>query len=175
MRRLFVLLAACLAASALAAGPAAAGDDDKPKRPKSPKKAKANIEEAYTCFLSAALNYTIEQKLACVAEVGEDPEFLALALELSEANAAAAALTEPDVGKIKFKSKKAAEVTFDLLIGGDPVLPDQGGGAVFVRDEEQDKRVWKVSALTLCNLFSLANPALATSGPCADIIANDRV
>jgi hypothetical protein len=35
--------------------------------------------------------------------------------------------------------------------------------------------VWKVSALTLCNLFALANPALTTSGPCADIIATDTV
>jgi hypothetical protein len=174
MRRLFVLLAACLAASALAAGPAAAGDDDKPKRPKDPKKAKAQIEEAYTCFLSAALNYTIEQKLACVAG-SDDPEFIATATELQQANAAAAGLTEAEITKIKFRSKKSAEVTFDIIIGGEPALPDQGGGAVFVRDEEQDKRVWKVSPLTLCNLFSLANPALTTEGPCADIIANDRI
>jgi len=171
MRRLFVLIVASLAVSALFVGTAAAGDN----KPKKPKKAKAQILEAYECFLSAELGYTIDQKLACVAEVGEDPEFLALATELQQANAAAAEITEPDVGKIKFRSKKSAEVTFDLLIGGDPVLPDQTGGAVFVKDEEQDKKVWKVSALTLCNLFSLANPAVVTEGPCADIIANDTV
>jgi hypothetical protein len=169
MRRVFVVLMVAIVGAAMVAGPANAGDN----KPKNPKKAKADIEEAYTCFLSAALNYTIEQKLACVAEVGEDPEFQALAVELSEANAAAAAMTEPGVKKIKFRSPKKAEVTFDLLIGGDPVLPDQGGGAVLVKEE--GKKVWKVSALTLCNLFSLANPALTTEGPCADIIANDKI
>jgi len=169
MRRLLVLLAACLAASAMAIGPAAAGDN----QPKNPKKEKAKIEDTYACFLSAELGYTIEQKLACVAEVGDDPEFQALAVELSEANAGAADITEPDVKKITFKSKKAAVVTFDLLIGGDPVLPNQSGGAVLVK--EDGKKVWKVSPLTLCNLFALANPALLTSGPCADIIANDTI
>jgi hypothetical protein len=168
MRRLFVLLTASLAAMALAAGAAYAGDN----KPKNVKKAKNQITDAYECFLSAELGYTIDQKLACVAEVGDDPEFQALAVELQTANAAAAEITEPDVGKITFRSEKAAKVTFDLLIGGDPVLPDQGGGAVLVR--EDGKKVWKVSALTLCNLFALANPALTTSGPCADIIANDR-
>ena len=171
MRRLFVVIVASLAASALFVGTAAAGDNKKPKKPK---KAKAQIEEAYACFLSAELGYTIEQKLACVAGA-DDPEFVATATELQTANAAAADLTEAEIGKIKFKSKKSAEVTFDLLIGGDPVLPDQTGGAVFVKDEEQGKKVWKVSGLTLCNLFSLANPAVVTEGPCADIIANDRV
>ena len=171
MRRLFVVLAACLAASAIAIGPAAAGGD---KKPKNPKKAKAQIEEAYACFLSAELGYTIEQKLACVA-ASDDPEFVATATGLQEANAAAAGMTEAEITKIKFRNKKSAVVTFDLLIGGDPILPNQSGGALFVKDEETDKRVWKVSPLTLCNLFSLANPAITTEGPCADIIANDRV
>ena len=170
MRRLFVLIVAALAASALFVGTAAAGDN----KPKKPKKAKAQIEEAYACFLSAELGYTIEQKLACVAGA-DDPEFVATATELQTANAAAADLTEAEIGKIKFKSKKSAEVTFDLLIGGDPILPNQSGGALFVKDEETDKRVWKVSPLTLCNLFSLANPAITTEGPCADIIANDKL
>jgi hypothetical protein len=167
MRRLFVLLIVSLVGSAMVIGPADAKD------PKNPKKEKAKIEDAYSCFLSAELGYTIDQKLECVAEVGEDPEFLALAVELSEANAAAAATTEPDVTKIKFRSAKKAIVTFDLLIGGTPALPDQSGGAVLVK--EGGKKAWKVSALTLCNLFALANPALTTSGPCADIIATDTV
>jgi hypothetical protein len=169
MRRLLVVLTVALVGAATVAGSAGAGDN----KPKNPKREKAKIEDTYDCFLSAELGYTIDQKLECVAEVGEDPEFLALATELSEANAAAATMTEPDVKKIKFRSKKAAVVTFDLLIGGDPVLPDQSGGAVLVK--EDGKKVWKVSALTLCNLFALANPALTTQGPCADIIANDRI
>ena len=170
MRRLFVVLTVALVGAAMVAGPAGAGDN----KPKNTKKAKADIEEAYQCFLSGALGYTLDQKLACVAGT-DDPEFLATATEVSEANAGAAEMTEPDVGKIKFVSKTKAEVTFDLLIGGDPVLPDQSGGAVFVKDEETEKKVWKVSALTLCNLFALANPALTTEPPCADIIADDRV
>jgi hypothetical protein len=162
MRRLFVVLTVAMVGAAMVAGPASAGDT------------KAAIEEAYACFLSAELGYTIEQKLACVAGA-DDPEFVATATELQTANAAAADLTEAEISKIKFKSKKSAEVTFDLLIGGDPILPNQTGGALFVKDEESGKKVWKVSPLTLCNLFSLANPAITTSGPCADIIANDTV
>jgi hypothetical protein len=169
MRRLLVVLTVALVGAAMVAGPAGAGDN----KPKNTKKAKAAIEEAYACFLSAALGYTIDQKLECVAEVGDDPEFLATAIELSEANAGAAEMTEPDVGKITFKSKKSAEVAFDLLIGGEPIITDQTGGAVLVKDD--GKKVWKVSALTLCNLFSLANPTVVSSGPCADIIANDKV
>ncbi len=168
MRRLFVVLTVALVGTAMVAGPATA------KEPKDPKKAKKDIEQAYACFLSAELNYTIEQKLACVAGT-DDPELLTTATELQQANAAAAAVTEAEITKIKFKGDKKAVVTWDLLIGGDPVLPDQLGGAVFVKDEETGKRVWKVSALTLCNLFSLANPAITTSGPCADIIANDTI
>jgi hypothetical protein len=171
MRRLFVVLTVAVVGAAMVAGPASAGDN----KPKNPKKAKADIEEAYQCFLSAALGYTIEQKFACVAEVADDPEFLATATELQEANAGAAGMTEVDTGKITFKSKKSAEVGFDLLIGGEPVITDQIGGAVLVKDSESGKKVWKVSALTLCNLFALANPSITTEGSCADIIANDPV
>ena len=170
MRRLFVALTVAVIGAAMVAGPAAAGDN----KPKNTKKAKADIEEAYNCFLSAELGYTIEQKLACVAGT-DDPDFLAQATEVQEANAGAAGMTEPGVKKIKFVGKKKAEVTFDLIIGGDPVLPDQLGGAVLVKDEETGKNVWKVSALTICNLFSLANPSLTTTPPCSDIIANDTV
>jgi hypothetical protein len=169
MRRLLVVLTVALVGAAMVAGPAGAGDD----KPKNTKKAKAAIKDAYACFLSAELGNTIDEKLECVAEVGDDPEFLATAIELSEANAGAAEMTEPDVGKITFKSKKSAEVAFDLLIGGEPIITDQTGGAVLVKDD--GKKVWKVSALTLCNLFALANPALLTEGPCADIIATAEV
>ena len=170
MRRLLVVFTVALVGAAMVAGPAGAGDN----KPKNTKKAKADIEEAYSCFLSAQLMYTIEQKLECVAGT-DDPEFLTTANEVSAANAGAAEITEPQVDKIKFVSKKAAEVTFTLIIGGEPILTDQVGGAVYVKDEESGKKVWKVSALTLCNLFSLANPALTTEPPCNDIIANDPV
>jgi hypothetical protein len=168
MRRLFVLLIVSLVGSAMVIGPADAKD------PKNPKKAKKQITDAYSCFLEGSLNYTYEQKGECVAKVADDEELLALLQETGEANAASAAMTSFEIVKIKFKSEKKAAVDFNLVIGGqvlEGVAPP--GGAVLVKDD--GKKVWKVSALTFCNLTSLANSAVATSGPCADIIATDTV
>jgi hypothetical protein len=172
MRRLFVLLVAGMAGAALVAGPAAAGG----KPPKNKAKAEKKINDAYACFLDGALGYTFEQKAECVAGVADDEDLLALLQETGEANAANAAMTSFEINEIDFRNKKSAEVDFNLIVGGqvlEGIAPP--GGAVLVKDEGDSKKVWKVSALTLCNLTSLANSAVASEPPCADIIAEDRV
>ena len=172
MRRLFVLLVAGIAGAALIAGPAAAGG----KGPKNPAKAEEKINEAYSCFLDGSLGYTYEQKAECVAGVADDDELLALMQETGEANAAAAATASFEISEVDFVNKKSAEVDFDLVIAGE-LLPDVAppGGAVLVKDDGDDKKVWKVSTLTFCNLTALSNPAVASDGPCAEVITSDRV
>jgi len=170
MRRLFVLLVAGMAGAALVAGPASA------KPPKNKAKAEKAINEAYACFLEGALGYTYEQKAECVAGVADDEELLALLEATGEANAAAAATASFEIEDISFKNKKSAEVDFNLVIGGEVlagIAPP--GGAVLVKDDGDDEKVWKVSTLTFCNLTALANSAVASEGPCAEVIANDRV
>jgi len=170
MRRLFVLLVAGMVGAALVAGPAAAGG----KPPKNKAKAEEKINEAYACFLDGALGYTYEQKAECVAGVTDDDELLALLEETGEANAASAATASFEINEIDFINKKSAEVDFNLVIGGEVlegIAPP--GGAVLVKDG--GKKVWKVSALTFCNLTALANSAVASAGPCAEIITEDTV
>ncbi|HEX6310341.1 MAG TPA: hypothetical protein VF152_01800 [Acidimicrobiia bacterium] len=170
MRRLFVLLVAGLVGSAMLAGPV----DAKP--PKNKKKAENQINEAYACFLDGSLGYTYEQKAECVAGVADDEGLLALMQETGEANAANASMTSYEIEEIEFINKKSADVAFNLVVGGEVL---QGiappGGAVLVKDDGDDKKVWKVSTLTFCNLTALANSTVATEGPCAEVIANDKV
>ncbi len=64
------------------------------------------------------------------------------------------------------QNKKAADVTWDLVLSGNvsPGLAPAGTAIL-------DGKVWKMSQLTVCNLFTLADPTLADSGPCADVLA----
>ena len=165
MRRTFVAVTAALALIALLAGVADAGGG----KPKNVKKAKADIEDAYECFLSGALGYTIEQKAACVQDIADDPALLDLARQVDAANAGASAMTEPVINKITFSSPKQADVSFDLVVGGE-VLGDIAppGEAVLVK--EDGKKVWKVSLATFCKLSVLGFPAAAAQGPCAAIL-----
>ncbi|MGH9033000.1 MAG: hypothetical protein ACRDY4_07105 [Acidimicrobiia bacterium] len=172
MRRLFILLVAGMAGAALVAAPAAAGG----KPPKNREKAERQINEAYACFLDGSLGYTYEQKSECVAGVADDEDLSALLEETGEANAANAAQANFEITEIDFRNKKSADVDFNLVIGGEVlegIAPP--GGAVKVKDDGDKKKVWKVSTLTFCNLTALANSAVASEGPCADVIAEDRV
>jgi hypothetical protein len=164
MRRLFVVLTVALVGAAMVAGPAGAGDD----KPKNVKKAKADIEEAFQCFLSGSLGYTYEQKAACVQD---GDELLELITSTGEANAAAASTTEIEIESIKFKSAKKATVKFNLVIAGmvlEGIAPP--GEAVFAKPPEGGKKTWLVAAVVVCDLTSLANPATLTEEPCASIL-----
>jgi hypothetical protein len=164
MRRLFVVIVASLAVSALLVGTAAAGDN----KPKNPKKAKAQIEEAFQCFLSGSLGNSYEEKAACVKD---GDELLELITSTGEANAAAASTTEIEIAKIKFTGKKKATVNFNLVIAGDVlegIAPP--GEAVFAKPPEGGKKTWLVSPVLVCDLTSLANPATLTEEPCASIL-----
>ncbi|MGW5071778.1 hypothetical protein [Rhodococcus sp. NPDC004095] len=70
------------------------------------------------------------------------------ALEAMAADPQASATTAT-VAKVTTTDATNADVTYTLLMGGNPVLPDQGGQAV-----KQDG-TWKVAAATFCALLSI--------------------
>lgn len=66
-----------------------------------------------------------------------------------------AAKSAAKVTDVEFTSATEADVTYDLLVGGKPALPDSKGTSV-----HQDE-VWKVSVKTLCALVQLSGNASA--------------
>lgn len=61
-----------------------------------------------------------------------------------------AAMTSAKVTGVEFTSATEADVTYDLLVGGAPVLPDAQGTSVLQND------TWKVTVKTLCGLVQLS-------------------
>lgn len=61
-----------------------------------------------------------------------------------------AAMTSAEVKAVAFTSPTGADVTYDLLVGGNPALPDSKGTSVLQDD------TWKVSVRTLCGLVQLS-------------------
>jgi hypothetical protein len=57
--------------------------------------------------------------------------------------------TSVTVSAVQLVDDKTADVTYTLLLGGNPVLPDQSGQAI----EEGD--TWKVAAMTFCSLLAV--------------------
>ncbi|MGW0121959.1 hypothetical protein [Streptomyces sp. NPDC003327] len=61
-----------------------------------------------------------------------------------------AAMTSAKVTDVEFTSATGADVAYDLLVGGNPALPDSRGTSVLQDD------TWKVSVKTLCGLVELS-------------------
>ncbi|MEU1983002.1 hypothetical protein [Nocardia sp. NPDC019395] len=57
--------------------------------------------------------------------------------------------TSVTVFAVQVVDDKTADVTYTLLLGGNPVLPDQSGQAI----KEGD--TWKVAAMTFCSLLAV--------------------
>ncbi len=93
-----------------------------------------------------------------------DPSALEDGEELTEAIALLAALAPPPevktatVTEVVFTGAETADVTYDLLIDGKPVLPGATGTAVL---QDGD---WKVSKTTFCTLASLGSPTEPVDG-----------
>lgn len=67
----------------------------------------------------------------------------------AQANNPQAQGTSATVSKVATVDPTHAEVTYTLLMNGNPVLPDQAGQAV------QENGQWKVAASTFCSLLKL--------------------
>ncbi|WP_308377872.1 hypothetical protein [Streptomyces sp. ISL-98] len=116
--------------------------------PADPAAARAEVERNWKTFFEATA--TTEEKVK-VLQNGEVLRPLLTAFG-SDPNAKKSSAKVTDV---KFTSATEADVTYDLLVGGQPALPDSKGTSVL-----QDN-VWKVSAKTLCALVKLSGNATA--------------
>lgn len=111
--------------------------------PADPVAAKAEITRNWTAFFDpkTPLNERIE-----LLENGDEmaPVIGAFAADKT------AGLASAKVTGVTFTSPSGAEVTYDLLVGGDTALPDAKGTSVLQND------TWKVSVKTLCGLVQLS-------------------
>lgn len=57
--------------------------------------------------------------------------------------------TSVTVSAVRLVDNKTADVTYTLLLGGNPVLPDQSGQAL------EEGGTWKVAAMTFCSLLAV--------------------
>ncbi|MGW6395080.1 hypothetical protein ACWFR1_32290 [Streptomyces sp. NPDC055103] len=112
-------------------------------QPADPGTAKAEITKNWTAFFDPKTPTAEKVKLL---ENGEEmrPVLGAFAGDKNAATSSA------KVKGIEFTSPNDADVTYDLLIGGSPALPDSLGTSVL-----QDG-TWKVSVKTLCGLVQLS-------------------
>ncbi|WP_406057088.1 hypothetical protein OG462_11710 [Streptomyces sp. NBC_01077] len=152
-------LAALAAAAVLVLTPAVAGcSDDGQGRydgtetsapstgadePDDPAAARAEITENWTAFFDPKTPAAERVKLL---ENGERMQEVLGAFG-GDKNAA---MTSAKVTGVEFTSATEADVTYDLLVGGAPVLPDAQGTSVLQND------TWKVTVKTLCGLVQLS-------------------
>ncbi|MET9802702.1 hypothetical protein [Streptomyces sp. NPDC006368] len=131
-----------------ATSPQATGDRNQPADPAA---ARQEIEKAWTTFFDP--NASTDAKVRAL----ENGDALrpVLAAFSGDPNAAR---TSAEVTNVTFTSATRADVTYDLLIDGNPVLTDSKGTAVHQKD------AWKVSAKTFCALVKLSPDASAAPG-----------
>ncbi|MFJ8661795.1 hypothetical protein [Streptomyces sp. NPDC093795] len=111
--------------------------------PDDPAAAEAEITENWTKFFDP------KTPVADKAKLLEDGERMREVLG-AFAGDRNAAMTSAKVKGVDFTSATGADVTYDLLVGGAPALPDARGTSVLEDD------TWKVSVKTLCGLVELS-------------------
>ncbi|MEU0400585.1 hypothetical protein ABZ318_10070 [Streptomyces sp. NPDC006197] len=112
-------------------------------QPDDPAAARAEITKNWTAFFDPKTPTAEKTRLL---ENGEQMAPV-LAAFAGDKNAAASAAK---VKNVDFTSPDGANVTYDLLVGGNPALPDAKGTSVLQGD------TWKVSVKTLCGLVELS-------------------
>ncbi|MDR7166353.1 hypothetical protein J2W56_000071 [Nocardia kruczakiae] len=123
------------AATTSAAAPAAGSSAADPATTKA-------VTDAYVLFFDA------EQPADKRAAAVEKGDVFAPVLAAQAGNPQAQG-TSATVSKVTTVDAGHADVTYTLLMGGNPVLPDQAGQAV------QENGQWKVAATTFCALLKL--------------------
>ncbi|MGW6391935.1 hypothetical protein ACWFR1_15820 [Streptomyces sp. NPDC055103] len=111
--------------------------------PADPAAAEAEIIKNWTAFFDPK---TSADEKVRVLENGAEMRPV-LAAFVGNENAAA---TSAKVTGVEFTSATEANVTYDLLVGGSPALPDSQGTSILQDD------TWKVSVKTLCGLVELS-------------------
>ncbi|MBB5915516.1 hypothetical protein BJY24_004428 [Nocardia transvalensis] len=100
------------------------------------------VTDVYTAFFSGS---TPAQQKAAIVQKGD--VFLPI-LEAQAANPQAQG-TSSTVAGVKLTDPDHADVTYSILIGGNPMLPDQTGQAV------KEGGQWKVATPTFCALLAI--------------------
>jgi hypothetical protein len=77
----------------------------------------------------------------------------------SQASSGLAAQVSAEVSKVTLVSPTQATVTYSILEGGQPVLPNQTGVAVY------QNGTWKVGVASFCGLLALENGGKTSSLP----------
>ena len=160
-----VITAAAVLAPAATAGASAHAAKAPACAGKTKKAATTAIEKGYDMVLNGTVQRSLDEKFAFV-EGSEEPEFRALLDDIAAKNAGLLATTSVQINSVTCTGKKTADVAFDLVLNGSPspgLAPP--GSAVL------DGKTWKMAGLTVCDLFSLSDPTLVDSGPCADLQA----
>ncbi|MFF8840021.1 hypothetical protein [Streptomyces sp. NPDC015130] len=115
------------------------GEDE----PADPAAAEEEVTENWTAFFDPKVPTSEKVELLENGEVMR-PVLAAFAGDRN------AAMTSAKVTDVEFTSATDAEVTYDLLVGGNAALPDSQGTSIL-----QDG-TWKVSVKTLCGLVELS-------------------
>ena len=174
-RRAVALLFAALTTGALVAGSvveAGASVSSAKKafcKGKTKKKAIKAINKAYLHFLDYETASTADDKIPYLQYLSEpnlSEDFLARFRASSEANEAAASTTSVRINEVTCSGKKTADVSFDLVLGGEPAPGIAPPGTAVL-----EGKTWKVTGETLCNLQALGDPTVQEPPhPCAEIL-----
>jgi hypothetical protein len=163
--RLLATLLASAAMLAMLAGPATATVPSKKAPPACADGTKGAavkaMKAAYNTVLNGTTGLTLAQKTSAIQDF-DDPAFQALFAMIAQQEASMLATTSVQVNTVTCASKKSANVKYTLVLSGKPTpnLAPPGNAVVY-------ENMWRVSKSTICDLFSLLNPSIATSGPCA--------
>lgn len=111
--------------------------------PADPAAAEAEITKNWTAFFDPKTSTAEKMELL---ENGAEMQPVLAAFAGNEN----AAVTSAKVTGVEFTSATEANVTYDLLVGGSPALPDSQGTSILIDD------TWKVSVKTLCGLVELS-------------------
>ncbi|MEV6203814.1 hypothetical protein AB0M64_28150 [Streptomyces sp. NPDC051771] len=113
------------------------------EEPDDPAAAKEEITRNWEAFFDA--DTPAAERVKLLENGAEMEDVLAAFAGNPQAAAIGAKVTD-----VAFTSASGADVTYDLLVGGTPQLPDSRGTAVLQDD------TWKVSVKTLCGLVQLS-------------------
>jgi hypothetical protein len=106
--------------------------------------AEQQVAADWTTFFNGHTGATKRDSL-----VQDGPDFLATIEATNEDSITLETVAQ--VTKVTFTSPTQANVSYSILLAGQPALPNQEGTAVL------DDGVWKVSAFTFCTLLTLEN------------------
>jgi hypothetical protein len=160
-RRLVILLVVAVALASLVAtaGASVAGTKAPVCAGKTKAKAIKAVKRTWATMFDTAK--TVEQRLA-VIEDATDPEFALVVDDIVARFGTFLETATADVHSVTCADRKTADVAYDLVLNGEPA-PGVAPPATAVLDAGK----WKVSQLSICDLFGKADAALLESGACA--------